>query len=1195
MAVLAVAGVGALAGLGIGEAAGLTGAALLTAAGIGFSVGQAAGSLLFPVKPASTVGARLGDLTISASTYGTILPLAYGDVRVAGNMIWALSTGIREQKDTTGGGGKGGKGGKSGGASSTTYTYFASFAMAFAAGPMDSVLQIWADSNLVWTTTGVVPQNAPPAPNLPADETSFNFTFYGGDESQLPDGRIEADPAIGLGNAPAHRGVCYILFDDIPLANYGNRIPNITVELATATTPSQVPIPISPATPSTAAAYASSSGALGIDPLKLRGYIWATSPTTIIEFDLASMDVVSEHHLGDITGNSSDNSEVVSGNTELLMGADLKLYVNQGSSIWQIDTNAWARTAAYTWGGIPAPNGTNICPMAIYGDRGVVSYMLQFGGNFGSLVGLPNNAIAVINTGDMSLAGTVSATGAPRGATFGIIGTGYGQSYIIGIGAATGIGQTDTIYLDQITVSEHGSLGLTGIVYSYEYGLTNVLSLDYAAYDSGATGWYTGGADPGGLVYDVSDDSVIFQASTVNGSSFRNTYLFKWSTTGGLVWGVQMPVAGTSAPSQANSNITGGRLSRAIGGTVFTIDTSDGSILDQTAWSTHTFNGNQAYDSPLQSLVAQISPGTWARILVDRRDPQTVDLGTVFADICAAANMPLGTYDASALDSMEVTGFVVSQRAYAADILLPLAQLWQIDAVESDYVLKFVPRGGATVATITQDGLVRTDDASTVAEPYVETRVQEIDLPTRFTVTYNDVGSNFQVNTQGAKRVRSPNPTVFSDQQIDLQVGVCMDATTAAQRASTLLYSTWLERHQFTFTLAPQFLYLDTADAVTLQLDSGYTARVRLGQLNTGGDYSVQTMVVTETDGQYVSSNVGVQAKGVPYFPVPMNVLSALFLLDTPLLRDIDDVSSIGIRAYWGAAPYSQVGTWSGAQLQGSQDDVAFLPVGATTLASDWGHIENALPDVTSCFHTHYDESITVSMLSGGSDLGSITDLQMANDGNTAAVFMANGDMEIIQFRDVVSLGNNRYTLSALNRGRRGTDTMASGHVVGEMIVMLDPFHTGEFTLPMSALRQKGFYRAVTIGMLPGTALIDTQIFHGRDKMPYAPVQVTATLSGGNIDLAWTRRTRVNGALHDGDPNVPLNEATEAYEVDIYNVGGTAVVRTLTGLATPSAVYTAAQITADFGSTPTTLIVAVYQISAAVGRGFGRVDTLGVN
>ena len=140
--------------------------------------------------------------------------------------------------------------------------------------------------------------------------------------------------------------------------------------------------------------------------------------------------------------------------------------------------------------------------MAVYGDKGVVSYLLQFGGNFGPLVGLPTNAIVIFNTGGMGLAATLAGTGAPRAATFGLVGAGFGQSYVLEIGPATGFDNCAVIYLDQITVSEHGSIGLFGVVYSYEYALSNVVILNFADYDSGATGWYTGGADPGGLIYD---------------------------------------------------------------------------------------------------------------------------------------------------------------------------------------------------------------------------------------------------------------------------------------------------------------------------------------------------------------------------------------------------------------------------------------------------------------------------------------------------------------------------------------------------------------------------------------------------------------------------------------------------------------------------------------------------------------------
>ena len=75
-------------------------------------------------------------------------------------------------------------------------------------------------------------------------------------------------------------------------------------------------------------------------------------------------------------------------------------------------------------------------------------------------------------------------------------------------------------------------------------------------------------------------------------------------------------------------------------------------------------------------------------------------------------------------------------------------------------------------------------------------------------------------------------------------------------------------------------------------------------------------------------------------------------------------------------------------------------------------------------------------------------------------------------------------------------------------------------------------------------------------------------LSGSDVHLAWVRRTRLGGDLLGGTGTVPINEQSEAYEVDILSgVGGT-VKRTLAGLTSAAAVYTAAEITADFGTPP---------------------------
>ena len=67
---------------------------------------------------------------------------------------------------------------------------------------------------------------------------------------------------------------------------------------------------------------------------------------------------------------------------------------------------------------------------------------------------------------------------------------------------------------------------------------------------------------------------------------------------------------------------------------------------------------------------------------------------------------------------------------------------------------------------------------------------------------------------------------------------------------------------------------------------------------------------------------------------------------------------------------------------------------------------------------------------------------------------------------------------------------------------------------------------------------------------------------------------------------MPLDEAAEAYEFDILDGPDGDVVRTLAGLTSPAAAYTAAEQTADFGSPQPVVHVRFFQLSAVIGRGF---------
>jgi len=164
----------------------------------------------------SVTGPRLADLDVMASTEGAPIARVYGRARLAGQMIWAtqLQEVVNTTVQTTGGGG-GGKG-LGGGAgptvttTTTTYSYFANFAIGLADGEIGRVGRIWADGKLL-------------------DLSGLTVRVHTGTETQMPDPLIVAKE--GAGNAPAYRGHAYVVFERLPLENFGNRIPQLSFEI----------------------------------------------------------------------------------------------------------------------------------------------------------------------------------------------------------------------------------------------------------------------------------------------------------------------------------------------------------------------------------------------------------------------------------------------------------------------------------------------------------------------------------------------------------------------------------------------------------------------------------------------------------------------------------------------------------------------------------------------------------------------------------------------------------------------------------------------------------------------------------------------------------------------------------------------------------------------------------------------------
>jgi len=182
------------AGAAIGGLFGPVGAILGGA--VGAMAGYAVDQTLFG---RNIEGPRLSDLSVQRSEEGTPIPRVYGRARLAGQVIWA--TRFQEVKQEEGG---------KGGPTVTTYSYYANFAVGICEGPIARIGRVWADGELI---------------NL----ADINHRIHLGGEDQPADSLIEARE--GATGTPAYRGTAMVVFERMPVGDYGNRLPQLSFEV----------------------------------------------------------------------------------------------------------------------------------------------------------------------------------------------------------------------------------------------------------------------------------------------------------------------------------------------------------------------------------------------------------------------------------------------------------------------------------------------------------------------------------------------------------------------------------------------------------------------------------------------------------------------------------------------------------------------------------------------------------------------------------------------------------------------------------------------------------------------------------------------------------------------------------------------------------------------------------------------------
>lgn len=1119
----------------------------------GWLIGSAVGNIFFPQNGPTTSGPRLGDLSVTSSAYGAAIPFGYGTYRLAGNIIWA--TDIEPVTVKSGGGGKGGAPGPS----QEGKAYFATFAMGLSEGPAQDITRMWADGKLIYDKT---------ADDDYISKNNLDFRFYPGDETQEPDSLIVDDK--GIVNTPAFRGLCYIVFNRLPLIDFSNRIPNITVELTFNRDDQRNEQEVTLLT----GGPTSISGS-NIFPDIKRGYYYAQQ----------SSIVVGENYIRRIVSRTGleDRQNIISGINFLSIKAvlpDGSIIANNGSSnsrpIMLIEPNSLQVTSTI---GVSSPalsmGPNNFVALnnssCSWIETGLGSFFLGASSSSIVIIAVRDGALTYITDSD-NFSEIEIESSSVLGTCAGLPSDTFGQCYVME-GPVYNVARSGDIRITKIQVDGAATYDNSNSVPS---GVQRLGGFIFSP--STLIPGETELRDVKGIVYDKSDDNIMIQ---VQADSDGKSYMLKISTsTGDILWRTEMQKDGISVPirnEQAAMNhsvIANGLYGQMSGTNSISIRTSDGEpTFSANNWPTgYSTSTASWWDGGKNIHIGPAEGGGIIKHRFFRGDGQDELLSNIVEDLCSRVGLSSSDIDVTELSSIEVPGYMISRQTTARGALEQLASVYFFDAVESDNILKFTLREGKTsAATIEADELSFLSGSSQGAQEYLrETRIQEVELPARYTITFIDRENDHQQNAHSVRRIFVPDDfrNVQSQNEVNNPVPIVLRSDVAKQSADKFMTSSWVERVSRSINTNWKYLFLDPNDVVDITIDDGSILRSRITQQEIGLNLAVEIDTISEEVAQYTSDVEGDSGDGPITQEFLADTITKTIILCSPLLRDSDDALRTVSKVYFFQGGFGSPG-WSSGTLEKSNDGTIYNEVGSSSSEMTWGIANTVLGDTDLPWQTDNINTVTV-FLATNEDIGlsSVTTEELLGGANAFALINPDGvRAEICQFKNATLNVDGSYTLDTLYRGRRGSENFTGIHEIGSTFLLLEPEKAGTVDLSLSEINQQRFYRGGTSGSSLELSTTFTKTSPANDLKPYSPVHFeTEDVPGTDMTFDWVRRTRVGGDLVDIVSPVPLSEDTELYNfVVLDGPGGNEINSYETTI--PTFTYTVAQQNTDFPAT----------------------------
>ncbi len=1187
---------------------------------IGSSIGSAIDDKIFgPRRLPDVYGPRLQDLSVQSSVYGKPIPIVFGNARLAGNIIWSRPIKETLTTKTHSQGGKGGGGGKVK-QKETTYSYSVSLAIAICEGRIDDIVRVWADAKIV-------------------DPTQGTYRLYKGTETQNPDPFIQSFE--GVGKTPAYRGMAYVVIEDFPLADFGNRIPNFSFEVKrriSAKAEEQaleekikevVMIPGSGEFvydttvqtkiqgEETGFGFAQRNVQIPINRNNRENRADAVVSLNQLERELPNVEWVSV--VAGWFGNSLDAGDCV-----LKPGVEFRTGATTTPEIWSVA--GFSRSNAHEI--------THIENSPVYGgtpdDQSLVRYVTALRNRgykvlfypfiFMDMDGKPWRGRITGSTSEVSNFFTKT-----NGYNTFIL---HYANLLDGKIDAFAIG-SEMVGLTSVKDGGNNFPGVTGLV-SLAASVKSILGggvkvtygADWSEYHHTGGGWYN--LDPlwASSSIDVIGIDAYFPLTDEPQSGYdKEKIMDGWTSGEGYDWYYSDE----------------GRTSKA-------------ALTPQMAWKNIEWWWKNYHVNPNSATTAWVpeSKKIWF-----------TEFG--FPSVDGATNQPNVFYNPESSESsfprfsrgrvdfrIQRTAIEATLEKWEGSGMVERKFLWTWDTRPYPFYpdLRHVWSDGnvwmyghwvtgklglsSLAAIIAQicaraglpAGELNLDDVYELVEGFVINSVsparaalEQLQKAYFFDVTESDGklkfitrGKDAELVIDAQELIPPPGAEVKKlvdikrahelelPQQVDINyISRILDYQIGNQHAGrnitqsqgreiqnlAIVLNDWQAKRIADISLYNIWLARNSYQ-FSLPLKYAHVEPADVIEIDENG--TVHKVRVTDSllgaNGQVNIRAVAEDASVYDVYVEPDNSGADPGVVEVPsdTAFHLLDIPSFPM-----------------------DDTVAgYIRIAAAGFGGNWPGAVVYRSDDGGMSYQYFSEVSEPAVMGvvvepPGDASANVTDTlneitvslihgELESVGDEALLNGANaavvGD-EIIQFREAELLAEGKYKLSGLLRGRLGTERFTASHEEGEKFVLLNSAVIRE-QMPNLLIGVSRKYKVATVGST--LALVGETDFtwRGEGLKPYSPVHITGSRDGGgNLGISWVRRTRIGGELRDG-VDIPLSEESEKYEVEIMD--GADVARVITS-STPSVTYSAAQQADDFGSPQSAVSVRVYQLSAIAGRG----------